>query len=170
MTKPTVFLDIETTGLDPCKHEILEVVMRGDSYFDFSLDIDVETADEKALQVNRYFDRIEELRNIQVHPRRAVDFFLRGLGGKVVVGNNVQFDLRFIEQFLRDRGVPTPTPWFYHPVDLKALVAGRYDLGPAPWSTGQIADAVGVPIPDDAHSAAADCEWNREVYRKVTGS
>lgn len=166
---PTVFLDIETTGLDPACDQILEVAMRGDSYFHFALSINEQAADAKALEVNRYFERCDELEAITVSEQQALGYFLRGLTGKVVVGNNVQFDLRFIETFLRRWWCGrNSTPWHYHPVDLKALVAGKYGLGPAPWSTKQIADAVGVPLPDDAHSAVADCEWNRAVYAKVT--
>lgn len=168
-THPTVFLDIETTGLNPRTDQILEVAMRGDSYFHFALAID-DTRGEyaKALKVNRYWERKEELAAITVTRATALNYFLRGLTNKVVVGNNVQFDLRFIEEFLHSmRCGARSTPWHYHPVDLKALVAGRYGLGPAPWTTKQIADAVGVPIPADAHSAVADCEWNRAVYEKV---
>lgn len=167
-THPTVFLDVETTGLDPVCDQILEVAMRGDSYFHFALPINEITASAKALEVNRYFERKDELKAITVSEQLALNYFQRGLGGKVVVGNNVQFDLRFIEAFLRRWWCGrNSTPWHYHPVDLKALVAGRYDLGPAPWSTNQIAEAVGIPLPADAHSAVADCEWNRDVYDKV---
>lgn len=166
----TVFLDIETTGLDPVCDQILEVAMLGDSNFHFSLPIDATgERSRKALEINRYWKRKAELDEIQIDAVKALKYFLGGLSGKVVVGNNVQFDLRFIEMFLRRVWCGrNSTPWHYHPVDLKALVAGRYQLGPAPWSTQQIAEAVGVPIPANAHSAVVDCMWNRDVYEAVT--
>lgn len=181
MTK-IVFLDIETTGLDPRRHQILEVAMivRGtefpdDKTINFSLPIIESLASPKALEVNRYHERRDQLRKDRLHPILAENVLRDALAGAVVVGNNPQFDLRFIEQWFaantwraddaeRDDGA---TPWHYHPVDLKALVAGRMGMGPPPWSTSDIAREAGVPLPEGYHSAAVDAAWNRDVYDAV---
>jgi DNA polymerase III epsilon subunit-like protein len=168
MTK-LVFLDTETTGLDPRRHELLEVGMiirtdnqiGSDKTVHFSLNIDPTRADTKALEVNRYWDRVDELANIQVSESFAENALMLWLQGAVIIGNNPQFDLRFIEAFLRE------TPWHYHPVDLKALVAGRLGLGEPPWSTSDIAEQAQVPIPENAHSALVDARWNRDLYDAV---
>lgn len=178
-----VFLDLETTGLDPRKHEILEVglIKRTDAKpgadlsVHFSLPIDEQLASEKALEVNRYDERRDELKVIEVAEPFAARILYGNLRDAIVIGNNVQFDLRFIEQFLIDNpfevtGIGydyTPTPWNYHPVDLKAFVAGRLGMGPPPWSTKDIADQAQVPLTKDAHSAWADAAWNRDVYDAV---
>ena len=178
-----VFLDLETTGLDPHVHEILEVafIIRdpqptrpewAETTFHFSLNIHPRHADKRALEVNRYWERRDKPRADGGLPAAQPDewaarVFLSQLQDAIVVGNNIQFDLRFIERFLLDCGCDTTTPWFYHPIDLKALVAGAFDLGEPPWSTKDIADAARVPIPADAHSALVDARWNRDVYDAV---
>lgn len=183
MTDKTVFLDIETTGLDPRHDEILEVAMikrtdvapGADIDLHFSLNINPDRANAKALEVNRYWERRDELGAMQISDGVAANLLWTTLRDAVVVGNNVQFDLRFIEQFLLVNSfTPTgighdfsPTPWNYHPVDLKALVAGKLGLGEPPWSTKQVARECGVPLPEDAHSAYADAAWNRDVYDSV---
>lgn len=166
------FLDIETTGLNPREHEILEVAIirwPEDDYVEFTLPIDQRKASKEALEVNRYRERFDELRRRQITDDAAFANFRWGLHERIVVGNNPQFDLRFIEQwFVKHGSVYSATPWNYHPIDLKALVGGRHpELGEPPWSTGQIAKAVGVPLPDEQHTALADARWNRDVYKAV---
>lgn len=159
------FLDIETTGLDPLKHEIMEVgIIRrssdpkvSDWPIHFSLPINTAAADEKALDINGYFARRNELLEIEEAPGQAKALLYDVLKGALVVGNNVQFDLRFIEQFLGD------TPWFYCLLDLKAFVAGRCGMR-EPAKTTTIADVAGVPLSKDSHTALVDARWNRDVY------
>jgi oligoribonuclease (3'-5' exoribonuclease) len=170
-----VFLDIETTGLDPRVHDMLEVAMVVRDPFDeavdeeigFAMAINLAAADPRALEVNRYQQRLPELRRAQIDDAGALALLMTTLRGAIVVGNNVQFDLRFIEQFLVECESPDTTPWFYSPVDLKALAAGRLSMGEPPWSTNKVADAAGVPIPDGYHSALVDAKWNRDVYDAV---
>lgn len=180
MTDKIVFLDIETGGLNPRHDEIVEVAMikrtdkapGADMELQFSLNINPDRANPEALKINRYWQRRAELADMQVSDGLAAALLWAALRDAVVVGNNVQFDLRFIEQFLivnsfQPSGIGndfSPTPWSYHPVDIKALVAGRLGLGEPPWSTKRIARESGVPLPEDAHSAFADATWNRDVY------
>lgn len=164
------FLDIETTGLDPLKHEILEVgiILRHGvpsepaEVIHFSLPIDLTVADEKALEINKFAERRIALQGLMREPEWAKEMLARRLDGALVVGNNVQFDLRFIEQFLGE------APWYYSPLDLKAFVAGRCGMR-QPASTKLIAEVAGVPIPTDAHTALVDANWNRRVYDALVG-
>jgi len=171
--RPTAYLDIETTGLDPWRHQILEVAIihaPDDAVVHFSLPIDLTRADPRALEVNKYHQRLPELRQIQVTSPDAVRLMQEALGDRNIVGNNVQFDCRFIEHFFRQYGPSeiNATPWRYHIVDLKALVAGRYRLGPAPWKTDDVVRCTGVDLPSNYHSALADAYWNKAVYEEVT--
>lgn len=183
MDDKLVFLDIETTGLDPRNDEILEVAMikRTDSApgadinVTFSLEIDTERASPRALEINRYEERFDELAAMQVTDDVAARLLFTTLRDAIVVANNVFFGLRFIEQFLLHNAFEvtgighafTATPWYYNPLDLKALIAGRLGLGAPPWSTKKLAREAGVPLPDDAHSAFADAAWNRDIYDAV---
>lgn len=171
-----VFLDTETTGLDPNRHELLEVAMLvrtqshpgSDLTINFSLNIDPLKADPKALEVNHYFERQDELLKMRISHALAGRFLLQQLTDAVVVGNNVQFDLRFVAEFLLTRtNVENCTPWHYNPVDIKALAAGKLGLGEPPWSTERIAQAANVPLPTDQHTAFADACWNRNVYDEL---
>lgn len=164
----TVFLDIETTGLNPLKNEIMEVAAivreddpgKADREIHFSLPIVERLADAKALEINGYHDRRDELNAIQINRLEAAEL-LAPLKGALVVGNNIQFDLRFIELLISD------APWYYSPLDLKALVAGRCGMD-KPASTKLIAEVAGVPLSKDAHTALVDARWNRDVYDAVT--
>jgi DNA polymerase III alpha subunit (gram-positive type) len=167
-----VFLDIETTGLDPSKHEIIEVAMIVREHgFDkevwFALPFSIHKADKKALELNGALKRSIELTKGAVSTTKAVARLLVYLEAAVIVGNNPQFDLRFIERFLENSMSEDATPWHYHPVDIKAVVAAHTKLGPPPWSSAQIAEAAGVPLPAAAHTAMADARWNRDVYDTV---
>jgi DNA polymerase III epsilon subunit-like protein len=171
------FLDVETTGLDPQENELLEVafILRSDDprtadqEVYFSLPIHLSRSSAQALEVNRFYERQDELDVLRVTYPEALHKLAR-LKGALVVGNNVQFDLRFIEAFLNrheaflaETGVESTTPWYYSPLDLKAFVAGRCGML-KPASTKLIAEVAGIPLPKDAHTALADARWNAQVY------
>jgi DNA polymerase III alpha subunit (gram-positive type) len=157
-------VDIETTGLDSEKHQILEYaacLLPENDWVHFSLPIDTALASDQALEVNEYYERRTELLSIEEHPYEAAELIHQDLKGRIFVGNNPQFDARFIAKLL-DKYDLQPS-WNYHLVDLKALVAGSFRIAP-PWSTADIAKWIGVPLPDNAHTAIADVEWNVSVY------
>lgn len=172
------FLDIETTGLDPYAHEVLEVayVVRPDDptlperTAHFSLSIDVSKASEDALRINRYYERMDDLFLISVTREDAAAKLLLDLTGALVVGNNVAFDLRFLEALLQRQGFAgnDATPWHYAPLDLKSFVAGRCGMR-KPANTKVVAEVSGVPLPQDAHTALADAQWNKRVYDALLG-
>ena len=169
-----VFLDIETTGLDPATHEILEVGMVRRYYSEiarenvdyeehFSLPISEERADAKALEINKYAERRQLLSLIEIDSAKAAEGLREVLADALVVGNNVQFDLRFIERLIGG------TPWYYSPLDLKAWAAGMCGMS-KPASTKFIAELADVPLSTDAHTALVDARWNRDVYDKLGGN
>lgn len=171
------FLDVETTGLDPQRHELLEVAAyivgnprsaspRRFDVVHFSLGIDEARANPDALKINRYYQRYEDLRLSRMPRLSAAKHVAASLKGVTVVGNNVAFDLAFLSAFLGEHG-HDPRPWHYSTLDLKAYVAGRAGM-PYPASTATIAEVAGVPLPDDAHTALADAQWNYDVYKALT--
>lgn len=155
-----IFLDLETSGLDPFTHEIMEVgiVTDAEQEVAFSLTFNQFVASPEALEVNGY--GVREFAPV-VESWTAMGVLKGLLQGEVIVGNNVGFDLSFLRAFYR---LHDQEPnWHYQPVELKSLMAGCLNLAP-PWKTSDLADKLGVPLPADRHSALADARWNKAAY------
>jgi DNA polymerase III alpha subunit (gram-positive type) len=166
MSPPLVFLDLETSGLDPAVHEAIEfgLVFEDGSDAAFSVAFDVERASPKALEVNGYGER----EFAPALPWRTAAITLHGaLKGAVVVGNAVHFDLAFTSAFIRRHSSLDPQPWDHRAVDLKSLAAGRIGIDPRKLTSGAIGRHFGEPLPEDAHSALADAHWNRRLYNAM---
>ena len=199
------FIDTETTGLDPDIHEIWEIaVIRRDSdgtdweshYQLRKTELHLtHTADEKALEINRYHERMivpEDCGYAQIDGsgkpcamsyKTLVDDLNRLLTGAVLIGSNPAFDAAFLRNFMN------AAPWHYRTIDIATLAAG-YRLGQAasganggdftfpsdyptlPYSSRALSRAVGVEPPGSnlAHTALGDAHWARDVYDAITKS
>lgn len=158
-----VFLDTETTGLDPQRHEIWELAYAVD-------DSDIRggvvyhalrNADPTALRLNGYHDR--------VYPQKFADMqaleegLRKALDGATVVAANPAFDTAF----LRARwGV---TPWHHRLWDIEAFAAGVLGLDALKGMAGiaQTLRDLGHDIPQPDHSAAADVAALRASFRAL---
>lgn len=161
------FIDVETGGLNPDIHPLIEVAViqwPEEELIHFSLPYLITACTPEAIKVAKLAERNAELAEIREQVFDAVGIVWDALKGRVFVGNNPQFDAGFLRAFLARGG--RSDPWHYHLVDLKALVAAKKRAAP-PWSTAEIAEWSGVPLPEDAHTARADCEWNRDVYKSL---
>ncbi len=168
------FVDIETTGLDPERHEIWEVgIVREDGYErDWKLSVTLLNADMQALEIGRWAEAgptYDPAPGSVVGARFEV---LNALAGNVFAGNNPAFDAAFLRRFLGS------APWHYHLVDVKALCVGRlaaqglildkegtiapYDTTP-PWATADLLKAAGLPG-TVAHRALDDAKQARALY------
>ena len=171
------FLDIETSGLNPSIHEVLEVAYvrvdlddaNSDSETHFSLPIDVMAADQKALQINKYYERADELFQIRTTPMRAAAKLLVELEGYMIVGANPTFDITFLRSLLDRYALGEPPTWHYRCIDLNTLAAGWVG-NPLPISTQEIAEQWDVPLSKEQHTALADARWNRAVYDAIARS
>lgn len=168
--KTLAFLDIETTGLSPNDHEVLEVAYVldhvGGAYTEdyFSLPIYEHRADPQALKVNRYWERRDDLMQVELSPFAAAAKLKRNLEDCIIVGANPAFDTAFLGHFLWQHCI-TP-PWYYRSVDINTLAAG-WLKHPLPLSTAEVAQAFEVPLSDDQHTALADARWNRAAYKAI---
>lgn len=198
-----VALDLETTGLDPERHHIWEIgaIVRGHRDPDLNgewhimLKPDLRTAEPKALQVSRYYERAWPLRMaaqawIMTRPATVGEARSGGtsrpwvaqqvaelLDGAHIVGANPAFDAAHLARFLRTHG-QAPT-WDYHLVDVGALALGylaalRRALDepppPVPWKSDELAAALGVHAdPDARHTALGDARWALAMYDQVMG-
>lgn len=163
------FIDIETSGLDPFKHEVIEVAYildpgprRGESREEaFSLSFDESSADPKALEINGWGKRTFAPR---ISRSQAAAKLKKDLFAAVPVGNGVHFDMEFLGHFLRDWCV-IKRPWSHRYVDLKSLAAGKLGIDPELLPTDVIAGELDVPLhKEEAHTALGDARWNRRLY------
>lgn len=98
------FIDIETSGLDPHKHEILSfaAIVRsplGDRAAHFKIRPEhIETAEAQALSVNGY---TPEKWADAISTDVAAPAIEHALERSILVGHNVAFDIAFIREFLK---------------------------------------------------------------------
>ncbi len=182
MTK-LAFVDTETTGLDPDRHEIWDVgLIVGDTEADhweehqWFLPVDLGRADAFALKMGHFYDRYpgatEEF--VPWAPSGIVERgefayeFARLTVGTHLVGAVISFDEERLRKLLRANGACPD--WHYHLVDVEAIVAGKLGIQP-PWKSDDLGAAVGVePLSDEErHTALGDAKWAMRIYAAVMG-
>lgn len=177
MTK-LCFIDTETTGLDPDRHDIWEVgaIIRepnGDeSAHHWFLNVDLGTADPFALKVGGYHDRHPgagpEWRaspKLISGPYQFAAEFAWLTRGAHLVGNVVSFDEERLRRLLQRSGACPE--WHYHLIDVESMIAGKLGIVP-PWSSKDLSVAIGVdPLAYEQHTALGDARWARDEYDAV---
>ena len=160
-----VFLDTETTGLDPAKCSVWEIAYAVDegpilsSFVRHSL----EGASPFALTLNGYLTRNAGGSGTAAHDLTGVEFeadLMKAMKGATLVAANPAFDA----SFLRARW--GETPWKYRLFDVEAYAAGVLDWD-EPKGLSAIADALrdlGKDIPTPDHTAAADVATLRASF------
>ena len=198
--QPIVFLDTETTSLQP-NRRVWEVGMiRRDDQGDrerrfFIRNVDLSDANAFALQVGGFYER---------HPQYAGGFdrepkaAARPTGllssktllerheaaveverwtlGATIVGCNPTFDTEVLSSLLRLAALNWQ-PWHYHLIDMPALAAGwllarGIDVGPLPWKSEHLAELCGVEpaAAEDRHTALGDARWVRSWWDTIQAS
>jgi len=167
--KPLAFLDSETTGLTPGKHEVIEVaVLVGDTLHHWMVRPErLEDAEPKALEVNGYAARPERWDGAKTM-REVGPEIMRVLKGTVVVGHNVGFDLDMLNGHMRKVGLNPHLP--YHKVDTVTLAYTRLvPLGLGKLSLDAIREFLGWSK-EGAHTAAKDVTDTARLYELLTRS
>ncbi len=159
-----VFLDCETTGLDPARHQIWELALVEEDGTEhcWQLAANSAAADPNALEISRFWERRSARQTSGGVVARTVAAVTKGHG---LVGAQVHFDVAFLTPLLvHHRERPA---WNYRLIEVESLLAGA--LGrPQPWDLDEMAGRVGVLRVDaDRHTALGDARWAREVYRAV---
>jgi DNA polymerase-3 subunit epsilon len=155
-----VFLDIETTGLDPERHEPWEMAYAVDDGPILSAVVPhtLSHPDPKALALNGYLDRYD------VPTGPAFEDLLRvRLDGATLVGANPAFDAAF----LRTRW--GYGPWHHRLWDVEAYAAGVLVLDKVPGlaTIATMLRDLGREIPEPDHSAAGDVATLRACFRAL---
>lgn len=175
-----IFLDTETTGLDPERNQVWEVacivrdydesgkVVTQDEEHHWFLYVDLAKADLIALNIGRYFERhptmVEKNHATAVANRAtfAGEFFKLSIGAHIV-GAVPDFDTRFLAKLLGEYNfLPA---WHYHLVCVENLLAGHYQMEP-PWKSRDLMEKAGV-VNEAAHTAMGDTRAVRDSYDAV---
>lgn len=173
-----VFLDTETTGLDPDRHEIWDLAMivrdpggGPDELQQTFLRVNrLDRADAQALGIGNYWERHPDPLNQNLgHADRLGDAFSVArtvadvLRDAVLIGFNPAFDAAFLSALLRRYRLPTQ-PWRYRTVDVTTMIGGS--LGqPPPWSTNEFLTKFEVNPPAmQRHTALGDALAARDLF------
>jgi DNA polymerase III epsilon subunit-like protein len=159
MSKDIVWVDIETTGLDPQVHQIVEIAWGIDSeWWTLIPPHNLWMADPKALEINRYHERM--LDKAEHADETAIAKFYQDLLGKTMAGANPAFDAKFLEVFLG------AAPWKHRLLDVEAYVAGVFgwDEPRGLKATREHLESLGYSIAEPNHSAVEDMICAQECY------
>lgn len=168
------FIDVETTGLDRDKHEIIElaavIAKMKDGVFTVVDELDlkihpkrIEDAEPQALRINGY-NEADWLFAVSIED--AMKSFAEKTEGAVFAAHNATFDYGFIEKAFKDTGVANKM--HYHKLDTLSLAFAvqhsNDDIGKL--SLGALCTKYGVEN-KKAHSAFADAYATYEVFKKM---
>jgi DNA polymerase III epsilon subunit-like protein len=158
-----IFLDTETTGLNPDLHQIWEIawaVNDGDIESAI-LSHSLRTADPKALELNGYYQRC---RGMVMGDDWATELNLhRMLAGNTLVCANPTFD----RMMLRKRW--GGEPYHYRSIDIESMALGilKFERPLGLKDIRAELDMLGFVIAEPDHSAAKDVEVLRDCYHAL---
>lgn len=168
-----IVVDVETSGLDPHTHDVLEVaaidLLTGDELYFVPFPTNTNwrnRASAEALGINRYFERgiwADECDTVTTRERwTTLDAML---AGNIIAGANPWFDATFIDAAMRHHQL---TPQRKHQLrDLATYAHGVLGTAPAfPLRAGEIFATLGIANPD-AHSALGDARATAEAFTKL---
>lgn len=188
MTTRICFLDLETTGLDPDRHEPWEigVIARGhyadDREFLWRVRPDLTKADPNSLRIGRYYERTAEHESATLaaanlaaadsklkwsSPEAVAVVLARLLDGAHIVGAVPSFDAGFLRHWLPRYGQAFTA--HYHLIDVETLAVG-FAHGVVRHATDQLS-ASGEPhdalakVPD----MVASLPWNSNTLSRSVG-
>lgn len=166
-------IDVETTGLDSTKHEIIEIgLVVCDSKNDFAI-LDTwsvkvvperpEDGEAKAYEVNGYTaDQWLEAIDLTT----AMMELAQRIEGTLVMSYNISFDQSFLRAAYEKTGVKDPT--MHWKLDLLTLAWSKVSHeGMWSWSLKNVCKRLGIEPEPDVHRGEAGAMKAYEVYKKL---
>ena len=157
-----IFCDIETTGLDPSRHEIISICiiteypMGSSTWSALIKPRRIWTADSRALQINGYNEAAWET---AIDIEEAVEMIDQRIHGGLFIGYNPSFDMSFIRKALKDYGYDTPR---IRMIDVMTL-AHEHLIGIGSLSLYSVRKYLGMSTAK-AHTAYQDTKDTRDIY------
>ena len=164
-----VVVDLETTGLDPERDQIIEIgaleVVQGKRERTFSTLIQPRTP-LSGHYVSPFITQLtgitDEMLAAAPQPRQALEAFGKFLGSRVAVGYNVGFDMGFLQQQFQEQLYrPLANDW----VDLLPIAQTLFPLWPH-HRLNNLAAWYHV-VNQDAHRALSDVETTEACFQKL---
>lgn len=174
LNQSLAFVDIETTGIDRDKHEIIElgvVIARmkdGELVVTDQLDIKIqpkhiETAEPQALRINGY-NEADWIFAASLED--AMKSFVKKTEGSIFLAHNITFDYPFVEKALKDCGLENEL--HFYKIDTLSLafavIHNNDDISKL--SLRVLCEKYGIEN-KKAHSAFADAYATYEVFKKL---
>lgn len=159
-----IYLDVETTGLNPEMHEIIEIAIIGDGiqYNKKVKPLHLETADPNALLVNGFTSA--DWRYAQSPETVALEV-AHIIKGCTVVGHNPHFDMSFVDELLHMYGCEVC--YDRRLVDTTVLAREHLSVcGLDSFSMDSIRRFFGWPY-KDSHTALKDAQDCKRLYHKL---
>lgn len=168
-----VFLDIETTGLDPDRHHVWEIAYANERgpVKCFQVEHTTTGADPVALRINGWADRVKPEYVDRDRDYDVVTFegasrlhgmelrlLIEALRGNHVVASNPSFDTAFLRKLIGHE------PWHHRKIDIGSLAMGILNWD-RPRGLADIAKYFAITPPD--HTAAGDVHTLRPCYRRL---
>ena len=180
--KVLAFIDLETTGLDPARHEIIEIGcilaqqipsdgngprLKEINSFDIKVRPEhIETADPLALKINGYTEAgWQEAETLS----SALATLSEKTIGAVPVGHNIDFDIGFLRAAYEKLGIP----WVLHYKRLDTISIAYARLYDEPnlsqFSLDMLCKKLNIPY-TLKHRAGSDIRATFELYKKLLGA
>jgi DNA polymerase III epsilon subunit family exonuclease len=165
------FIDLETTGLNLIKHEIIEIgcviTTPGlEVIEEFELKIkpeNISEADPVALKVNHYNEKDWEA---GLSLEKALNIFCKKVKDCIMVGHNVSFDAGFLEYVFNQNKIKNPM--HYHKLDTVSIAWAKLHNDPdlEHFSLHKMCARFDIKN-ERAHSALSDARATYELYKKL---
>ena len=173
--KRLAFVDLETTGINPYKHEIIEIgclIAKQNERnewvvteeFEFKVKPEhIETAQADALRINHYNEADWMFAHSQ---SEALKTLSQKCDGCVMVGQNVSFDYAFLATKFGEYNITDP--FFYAKLDTISLAYMRFrkDAEMTSFTLRELCERLGIKN-EKAHTALADIRATYEVFKKL---
>lgn len=175
--KKLAFIDIETTGTNPYKHEIVEigcmmVRQNDDGTFtvleEFEVKVKpehIETAEREALRINGY----DEGQWLFAHTQKeALTLVSQKCEGAIMVAQNTSFDYSFLAVGFGKYEVKDP--FFYAKLDTIPMAYLRFRNDPEmdSFTLRKLCEKFGIKN-EKAHTAMADIRVTFEIFKRLLG-